>query len=379
MIFDGDVDWRQIWCWLTGASRGDTRRRSPVCEEVPHAVHRGECKDQGRCSVCIWGTRWKGNKHILCSKKCASLSEQVVKVIWHKTASAPQTDGLIVFARWRQCAHPCGRPTRVHNPNGKPIGSAVFAQLTAESPYTLQWATLSPKLALLMGDLDPHLIHNSLGYSEITVKMASWSIQLFAQVTTECPYPLLWAHVSPEIAPSLRVSGPHLNTIPWGHPSPQPKRHLDRFCFFFTQMMAVFLYFTMGRPFPPSILPLPMGGSGPPSNTWFPRPNRVLNPNGISIGSVVFAGLTSVTDHATRSVTVDRIYIRSTVMRSKNVKSDCGSVVPLLSDGTDLPLCSIRSCCAFWCFWLYVGERQVITFIRTVRIVIVWAPTCTLC
>ena len=29
------------------------------------------------------------------------------------------------------------QPTRVHNSNGKLIGSAVFAQLTAESPYTL--------------------------------------------------------------------------------------------------------------------------------------------------------------------------------------------------------------------------------------------------
>jgi len=30
--------------------------------------------------------------------------QQVVKVIWHKTASPPQTDGSIVFAKWRQCA-----------------------------------------------------------------------------------------------------------------------------------------------------------------------------------------------------------------------------------------------------------------------------------
>jgi len=51
---------------------------------------------------------------------------------------------------------------------------------------------------------------------------------------------------------------------------------------------------------------------GPPFNTWFPGPTRVLNPNGISIGSSVLARLTNVTDrptdHATRSVTIDRIY-----------------------------------------------------------------------
>jgi len=33
-----------------------------------------------------------------------------------------------------------------------------------------------------------------------------------------------------------------------------------------------------------------------PSNTWFPGPTLVLNPNSISISSSVFAGLTSVTD-----------------------------------------------------------------------------------
>jgi len=39
--------------------------------------------------------------------------------------------------------------------------------------------------------------------------------------------------------------------------------------------------------------------SGHPSNTCFPGPTRVLNPNGISIGSAVFAWRTSVTDRPT--------------------------------------------------------------------------------
>jgi len=73
----------------------------------------------------------------------------VVKVIWNKTASPPQTDGSIVFARRRQRALPCGhigatwwirlnlcflRPTRVLNPNGKSICSAVSVQIAAKSP-----------------------------------------------------------------------------------------------------------------------------------------------------------------------------------------------------------------------------------------------------
>jgi len=79
--------------------------------------------------------------------------------------------------------------------------------------------------------------------------------------------------------------------IPWASLSLQSKRHHDRFSRF------------------------GIGESGPQSNTWFPGPTRVLNPNGISIDSAVFAGLTSVTDrptdHAIRLVTTDCIYIRS--------------------------------------------------------------------
>ena len=75
----------------------------------------------------------------------------------------------------------------------------------------------------------------------------------------------------------------------------------------------------MGHPFSPQNCPS-HGGSGPLSNTWFPGSIRVLNLNGISIGSAVFAGLTSVTDrptdrltdHATGSVTIGCIYAHST-------------------------------------------------------------------
>ena len=86
----------------------------------------------------------------------------------------------------------------------------------------------------------------------------------------------------------------------------------------------------MGRPFSPQNLPLPMGGSEPPSNTWSLGPSQVFSPDGISIASAVFAGLISVTDrqtdrptdkptnHATRSLTIDRIYVPSTAMRSNN-------------------------------------------------------------
>jgi len=77
--------------------------------------------------------------------------------------------------------------------------------------------------------------------------------------------------------------------IPWAYQSPQPKWHLDRLSRFRTDDHRVSLYFTMGRPFPLKIA-LSHGAAGPPANTWFPGPTRVLNPNGISIGSAVLQG-----------------------------------------------------------------------------------------
>ena len=40
------------------------------------------------------------------------------------------------------------------HPNGISIGSAIFAQLTAERPYTLQSAAFPLKIANSNGDLD---------------------------------------------------------------------------------------------------------------------------------------------------------------------------------------------------------------------------------
>jgi len=73
------------------------------------------------------------------------------------------------------------RPTRVHNLNGKPVGSVVFAQMTTECPYTLQWDTPYPsKLPLPMKDVNLHLIHGSLGPPK-SAQRASWSLQLLLQ------------------------------------------------------------------------------------------------------------------------------------------------------------------------------------------------------
>ena len=68
-----------------------------------------------------------------------------------------------------------------------------------------------------------------------------------------------------------------------------------------------------------------------PSNMHFRGPIRVNKPNGISIGSAVFTWLMTVTDrptdrqtdHATRSVTIGRIY----VVRRCSLKIQCVRII----------------------------------------------------
>jgi len=77
----------------------------------------------------------------------------------------------------------------------------------AESPYTLQWATLSPKIApshqgsgapCKTRFLEPIGAHRLNG---ISIGSA-----IFPQMTVECPYTLQWdAHSPPKICP-----------FPWG-------------------------------------------------------------------------------------------------------------------------------------------------------------------
>jgi len=71
----------------------------------------------------------------------------------------------------------------LHIPNGISISSAVFAQLTTESCYTLQWAACLPlwKLSLPMWISGSHLTHDSLAPPEFLTQTASRSVQLFLQ------------------------------------------------------------------------------------------------------------------------------------------------------------------------------------------------------
>jgi len=104
------------------------------------------------------------------------------------------------------------RPTRVHNRKGKWIGLVVFAQLTAESAYTLQWAPLSTRIAASHGDLDrpcntwcfrPVRAHNPNG--------TSIGSAVFAQMTAECLHTLQWFACFPSKMPlPMLASGPYV-------------------------------------------------------------------------------------------------------------------------------------------------------------------------
>jgi len=72
------------------------------------------------------------------------------------------------------------RPTRFHTLNGISIGSVVFAQLTAEGPYTFQRAVPFPSQnALARGDLYLRLIHALGAPYSAPNQTASRSIQPF--------------------------------------------------------------------------------------------------------------------------------------------------------------------------------------------------------
>jgi len=91
------------------------------------------------------------------------------------------------------------------------------------------------------------------------------------------------------------------------------------------QLTAECPYTTQWATLPSQNCPFPWG-IWTPSTTWFLGPNRVLNLNGsIAIGSAVLQGtLLRQTDrpkdHATHSVTIGCIYVRSTAMRPNNVQ-----------------------------------------------------------
>jgi len=124
--------------------------------------------------------------------------QQVVKVIWHKTALPLQTDadGSVVFARWCHCAHPYGhigatcqiwlnlcflRPTLVHNPNGKSISVQPFLHSSRQTVVGYIGATwwIRLKLCTLAPSGKYGWIRASFGSPKCTTQTANRSVQQF--------------------------------------------------------------------------------------------------------------------------------------------------------------------------------------------------------
>ena len=222
------------------------------------------------------------------------------------------------------------RATRVHNQNCKSIGSAISAQLTEEChwacpsmsfaiklplrtgiwkpiQYMVPWVhpiqhpkqqldpfsqlctapgrhylhftvynrrPFPPKIATCRGRLDCHLTDGSLGPFKPKTQTASRLVQPFLHNSLQC-VPILFN--GPHLPSPLKTApfhgdvDPHLIYGPWAHPSPQPTRHLDRFSHFYRAHYCI----------------------------------RQTNRQ------------TDTTDHATGSVTIGHIYVRSMGNKAK--------------------------------------------------------------
>jgi len=183
-------------------------------------------------------------------------------------------DGSILFARWRQSALPRGHIgatwwirlnlcfswlTQVHNPNGKSIGSAIFAQLMEECHRACSGMSFPLIIASSHGGSGPHLVYASLGPPESITQKASWSVRPFLHSSRQnvvghggaCPSPS-------KLSLPMGICA-HVTCGSLGPPDSVSKMasHSGRFC---TAHGRQSLYFTMGTPFP-KIAPS-NGGSG---------------------------------------------------------------------------------------------------------------------
>jgi len=81
-------------------------------------------------------------------------------------------------------------PTSAHNPNGISIGSAIFAKLTVGCPYTLQRAILfSQKTAPSHGESGAPYSKCFTGQTRVQNPNGIWiDSAIFAQFLAECPY-----------------------------------------------------------------------------------------------------------------------------------------------------------------------------------------------
>jgi len=206
---------------------------------------------------------------------------------------------------WVDCGHLCFfRPAQVHNPNGKLIGSAVFAQLMAKCcRHIVRHRRIRLNLCTLALPGKYDWSDDSFGPSESTTQTADQSVQPFLHgwLQKVPTYTVQLALLSPKIAHSQGRSEPLSNAFLEPIRAHNPNG-ISISSLVFAQMttaaQSVFiLYKCNGTPLFPWKCPSQW-------RIWtpiymVPGPTWDFNPNGISIGSAGFAGLTSVTDRQT--------------------------------------------------------------------------------
>ena len=199
----------------------------------------------------------------------------------------------MVFARLRQCA--CHL---IHTSLG-PTESTTQTASQSVQPYLHRSSRVSSGMPrhvlfpnncpLALGDLDLHLIHGSLAHPSPHPNSTSIISAIFARPPNMDGSAVFarWRQCAPHITHGS--SGSPKSSTETAPQSVQPFLHSSR--------QSVPIVYN-GPLLSCSTLPLTMG-SAPTSNTCFLESTRVHNPNGISVGSAVFAGLTSVTDRQT--------------------------------------------------------------------------------
>jgi len=136
-----------------------------------------------------------------------------------------------MWAHWRQLANTIELMLPSAHPSPQPKRSAVSAQLMAESPYTLQWVTLSPRIAPCYGGSGSPSNSWFLWWVQacnpnVISRFRTGDRRVSVYFTIGHPFSL-------KIAPSHgEIWTPTQYMIPWGHPSPQSKRHLSQFSHF---------------------------------------------------------------------------------------------------------------------------------------------------
>ena len=168
---------------------------------------------------------------------------------WKDTLSSPRKYDWT----YASFGHPSPQPKRQVSRS-----SRLYTAHGRKSLYFAMGDPFPKNCPFLWEGSGPHLIHDSFSQIESTVNRISIGSAVFAQVTAECPYTLQWAPLSTRIAPSHGGSGTHLTRDSLG-PYEPTNQTASLSVQPFLHRWPHSVHFAMGRPFPPQNCPFPLG------------------------------------------------------------------------------------------------------------------------